>query len=652
MDRITGIILSLSMLFMGSSSALAQEATTQPTAPAAAPQAAAPQAASDSESADPAAPALKPAVEEAKEVEAIVDEKSLLDELTEEMNADEEQWKVVEGVTAPSFPYVEHNGSFRFRADYFLRPHMGIVGRASNSTITTGGMLPPLNQNIFNAEDSASQLSSSEKSEESIAGANIRFRYAPIIHVDDWLRIHSTVDILDNLVLGSTPDYAELRPDASFTLFAGSQAPPTSGRNSLSDSLRVKEVYANVDTLLGNLRVGRMASHWGTGILANGGKDLDSDFGDYVDRVLFTTRLGKVYTAFAWDFVSEGIIASNPDYYFGQPYDADQLDDVTEVVAALFQRPLTDEEKAERQRVLYEAHRPVFDWGVYTVFRSQKYDISNENQPTYAPTVLNAQSNPVVNTATTETYDKFKLVERNGWGVIPDFWARFMWSPSHNELLRIETEWAMVIGHVDNVDYTAEAGAEGSEKDIEQWGGVVQTEYQPNGNVSIFLESGVASGDDAEYLGVLDQVNYGSSTGGEVGSNKKITNFKFDRGYNVDLLLFREVIGAVTNAYYFKPGVQYDLFDSKEDDLGFRVDILTAFAMEPEATPGNDPWYGIEFDAQMFYAERNRFRADLSWGTLIPGPAFDLLDGFNGSTGTQGVADFAMTVQARLFVLF
>ena len=34
------------------------------------------------------------------------------------------------------------------------------------------------------------------------------------------------------------------------------------------------------------------------------------------------------------------------------------------------------------------------------------------------------------------------------------------------------------------------------------------------------------------------------------------------------------------------------------------------------------------------------------------GGAFDLLEGFRGSVGTQGVADFAMTVQARMFVLF
>ena len=579
---------------------------------------------------------------------------ALLNEITAEMEKESEDWELVEGVTPPSFPYVEHHGYFRFRSDYFLRPHLGIAGEStSGSTITTSGVLPPLNANEFNGRSAESQLSSAEKNEDSIAGANIRFRYSPTIHVDQWLRVHSTVDILDNLVLGSTPDYAELRPDASFSLFAGTQSPPSDGRNSLSDSLRVKEAFADIDTLLGNIRVGRMASHWGLGILANGGKSIDSDFGDYVDRALFTTRIGSVYTAVALDFVAEGVIAADGDYAFGQPYDADNLDDVNQGVLAFFSRPMTDEEKAQRQRDLYELRKPVFDWGIYTVLRSQEYDISNENQPTYAPEVTNSLGFSEENSVTTANYDDYAFVNRSGWGVIPDFWARFQWSPKRGQLLRLETEWAMVIGEVENVDFTVGPDSTSNPKEIEQWGGVLQTEFQANGNLSVFLESGVASGDDAEYFAVKDQVNYGEAdASGNLGSNRKVTNFKFDRNYYTDLLLFREVIGAVTNTVYVKPGVQYDLFDSREDALGFRFDILTAFALEPEATPGNDGFYGVEFDTQLFYEESNRFRADLSWGTLVPGAAFNLVEGYLGSTGTQDVTDFAMTVQGRLFVMF
>ena len=50
-------------------------------------------------------------------------------------------------------------------------------------------------------------------------------------------------------------------------------------------------MFGEVKAIFGNLRFGRMASHWGMGIVANGGTHLDSDYGDYVDRVMLLTRL-------------------------------------------------------------------------------------------------------------------------------------------------------------------------------------------------------------------------------------------------------------------------------------------------------------------------------------------------------------------------
>jgi hypothetical protein len=37
------------------------------------------------------------------------------------------------------------------------------------------------------------------------AGANMRFRLTPELHISDNLRVLSQIDMLDNLVLGSTP---------------------------------------------------------------------------------------------------------------------------------------------------------------------------------------------------------------------------------------------------------------------------------------------------------------------------------------------------------------------------------------------------------------------------------------------------------------
>ena len=229
---------------------------------------------------------------------------------------------------------------------------------------------------------------------------------------------------------------------------------------------------------------------------------------------------------------------------------------------------------------------------------------------------------------------------------------RLQWSPSYGEYLRIEAEAARVYGELENATEAALTDPDFQSRDILQWGGAVEIEYRPNGNLSFHLDGGVASGDDAEYFGVLDQVNFYEESDGSVAKNAELTNFRFDRNYHVDQLLFREVIGAVTNAWYVKPGIQYDLFDSADASLGARLDVLTAFALEKEATPGNDDFYGVEIDTMLFYEEINRFRADILWATLIPGAAFDLAEGLNQAAEAQTAADYAMTVQARLFLMF
>src|SRR5690606_21351572 len=118
------------------------------------------------------------------------------------------------------------------------------------------------------------------------------------IHVARSMRIHATVDFLDNVVLGSTPDYAGylLRPDVPLVAFSDAAVPPASGVNGFQDGVRVKEAYAEWQPAF-LLRVGRQASHWGLGILANAGNEIDDDFGDYTDRALVLLKLYGVYVS-------------------------------------------------------------------------------------------------------------------------------------------------------------------------------------------------------------------------------------------------------------------------------------------------------------------------------------------------------------------
>lgn len=100
--------------------------------------------------------------------------------------------------------------------------------------------------------------------------------------------LYFQIDALDNVVFGdnerisSTPLFAET---ASLTDIDGF---------TLSDSLRLERAWLEVLVPIGQIRVGRMPSQWGLGILVNDGNGLgewgDPMYGSTFDRVLFATR--------------------------------------------------------------------------------------------------------------------------------------------------------------------------------------------------------------------------------------------------------------------------------------------------------------------------------------------------------------------------
>ena len=57
-------------------------------------------------------------------------------------------------------------------------------------------------------------------------------------------------------------------------------------------------------TPVGELRFGRMPSHWGLGMVANSGDGYDSDCQTTADRIMFVTGIKSIdlYFAGTWDF--------------------------------------------------------------------------------------------------------------------------------------------------------------------------------------------------------------------------------------------------------------------------------------------------------------------------------------------------------------
>lgn len=584
-----------------------------------------------------------PAEPQGKTESAAVKENEIYDDLS--------AWDIPQLTKPKEFPYIEHHGYLRFRSDLFFRAHLGTQLRKQGSqTIFTSGFKPPLTENDANNNATTVNLNAvGEQGEDTLASANIRFRYIPTIHVAQGLKISAQFDILDNIVLGSTPDYNINRPDTPLVIFSQSQEPPSSGKNSFKDSIAVKqlfgewEIFHNEDTgtSAGSLKFGRQAADWGLGILHNGGQCIDCDYGDYFDRVEFTTKLWGVYLSAAWDFVFEGFTSESYIQPFGQARDLEQGDDADQFVFSLFSKPIILRENTERRDFLIKTKKPVLDWGIYAVYRKQRLDVNSASYGEWLSGAIDFYGE----------WDKMKLVKRDAWYFIPDVWLKFNYWPEFKKRLRIELEGLFLYGEIGSIKsgLQVEEVLPDFKADIRQYGLAFEAEYMSYG-LTVGLDAGFASGDEEEYFGFLDMKNfpyYGSTP----VPNKKLKNLKFDPNYTIDLLLFREVIGTITNAIYFKPYLSYNLFDSEDDFFGFRFDIEYARALEPSATPGDNPHLGLETDLRVIYEEKNRFSTMLEWGMLWPGGAFDLTKDFSGSDVSKA-ARFASTLQARINILF
>ncbi len=527
------------------------------------------------------------------------------------------------------------DGYLRFRADFFYKPHLGWPQ-------TAGSPPPPFPNNPGGYLDNQNQFWT----------ANMRLRLEPTFNVHETVKVYVTVDVFDNMVLGSTPEGFNILhgeewqnvgriPYASLNAFSATQEPLDKGYNSRFDAIRVKHAWAEVLTPLGMIKFGRMPSHWGLGILANSGMCreaakwtveqsaspgwcLDSDYEDIADRVMFATRIPNIdlIVALAYDFAAQGLDSSLTSLFNnqrqGQPYDLIEADDVHQVILAVARV-----DKPERVRELLDQDRLVVNYGFYGVFRKQSKDYHYQTQVDPRQTVGDFLSN---------------IVERDAWALIPDFWFRLNWRH-----LQIEFEGVLIGGEINNLEDT------GSLKSLKilQWGFVLRGQYGfLNDSLRVRLEIGHASGDD--NLEARDhQLNYRQTAIiPDNPSDKYNTLFKFDPSYYVDLIFFREIMGTVYNATYFKPSLFYDVSES----LGLRADAIFSLANEPVATPGNSQWYGIELDADIEYRNLpHGFVAGLAYGVFFPLGALDLPASLYG---TSTDASIAHTLQVRLVTKF
>jgi uncharacterized protein (TIGR04551 family) len=472
--------------------------------------------------------------------------------------------------------------------------------------------------------DTGSPESTSGCDTETIGFANMRLRLAPTISLSDDVRVHAMFDVLDNLVLGSTPDglvtepgmdavafeRVERTPRVPLDSFTTSVAPPQRYRNSLSDSIVARRAWAEVTNRgLGQLRFGRMGSHWGLGLLANGGEGIDADYQSDVDRIMGITKLAGFYLVAAWDFANEGFVNYNIRDPQALAYDINQEDDVDQYVFAVARRMDEEDQRAALQR-----GEAVLNAGAYFVYRNQLLSGAGVRD-WYGPTP-----------------DIGAFVRRNAEAFIPDLWVQFLYQG-----LRIEAEAVLIAGTIENTNnssYVLE------DYDVLQFGAVLEVEYRLlDDKLGIYFDSGFATG-DADVEGLAITAGLPAQNGGD----RTISTFRFHPNYRVDMILWRNIMYQVSGAYYFKPGLSYDFIRNTFGQLfGARADVVWSRATSPVQTWGNDPDLGIEINARLYYRSEDGpelidgFYGSLEYGILFP------LGGLGYLTRANGLDDRGMT---------
>ncbi len=444
--------------------------------------------------------------------------------------------------------------------------------------------------------------------EDRMRWASMRMRLQPTLAISDDVRVHMMVDAFDNMVLGSTPNslvygsadvdpITEGRiPGVPLDSFTYSLVPPTAARNSLQDSIVVRRAWAEVvNRDIGLLRFGRMGNHWGLGMLYNGGDGLDSDLQSDVDRVMAVTRLAGFLFGAAWDFVGEGVVRY-PNLVNGIPMDAFNRDDVRQFSFFAAHR-LEEEEQAERLR----AGRLVLNGGLYFVFRKQGFSSVDWSPDPSAP-----DGDPFGR----DTIPS--LVRRDAKVFTLDGWSQLLWRD-----LRLEVEAAAVFGSIGSIG----EGGPSDPLNILQFGVAFESEYRLlNEKLGLYFYTGYATGDrDVDGLSVYDD------TTAQLNDNDRLSHLSFHPNYRVDLILFRNVLGAIGGAWYSRPGISYDIIrDDFGQLLGLRADFIYSRAAREVQTYGAEPNLGLELNGSIYYRTEDGpefwdgFYAMFQYGILFP----------------------------------
>jgi uncharacterized protein (TIGR04551 family) len=374
--------------------------------------------------------------------------------------------------------------------------------------------------------------------------------------------------------------------------------PPSASTTQAPTTLRVKRAWGEALTPIGLFVVGRTGAHWGLGIVANSGDCLDCDGGDATDRVALISPLGGHIVALAFDWSATGPGQVRKDGV--RSLDLDPSDDVRTATVALL-RWKSDEVRARR----LDADKSTVEYGLSLSYRWQDNDIPSAYLPLDGPA---------------PTIGPGSIMARGFTASAADAWFRFT-MPS----FRLEAEAAVVVVDVDEPSLIPGVYLPRSAQGT-QLGGALETEVGgPDATISAGLDLGFASGDPAPGFGAQQKVGAPPPRPGDLdgaqggyGDDYRLDNFRFNSDYRVDRILFREIIGTVTDAVYVRPHVRWRVGRIGRGDVEAHVAVIASTAVEAASTPGGEAPLGVEIDPTIVYESDDGFHIALEHAVLFP----------------------------------
>ncbi len=475
-----------------------------------------------------------------------------------------------------------------------------------------------------------------------------RLRLEPMMKLNDNISIHSSLDVLDNVIAGTndTKKIDFLSPIVGSIQLpgAGGALGVTGGQAGENKALNIRRAYVDILTPGGKFRIGRQPSHFGLGVFQNDGNGLNDDFGDTFDRILYLASLETPNSG----TVNFGLLA---DFVFTK-----QEDPRIKGLGGTLTNPPEDMRQFAGL-VLYD-YKDVFSLGTFSGIRYRK-GVAGATTTTARSIMVDANGNPIL-----DSNGNNQLGEPLPAGKDGDTFLSFtdVYGEFKNGPYRIRGEYVLMLGKLstgialDAIPFNnLPANARGPIELPSQNDALIQMgamEAEANYNFGEFLlQGGYASG-DAQPL------------------SSKITQFGFRPDYQIAQLLFhaplgssprvsqgngngngsRVLVGAVpvtgnyiNNAIYVALAYHHHLDLStlvpKSSDTKVGLKFITAWApssnfdidfQEMTGVTGlprivnQNRWYGWEVDADFQSRFWKNCFFNLAGGYLRPGSAYDV----------------------------